>query len=98
MNRNKLWYVADNAVNLLKQSQLTKMGLSGCNLDRIPQALLQLQGLTNLDVSANNIQSIERFDMSNHTKISLLNVSHLKRFKYILRCLFLLIQAVFICY
>jgi Leucine-rich repeat (LRR) protein len=75
MNRNKLWYVADNAVNLLKQSQLTKMGLSGCNLDRIPQALLQLESLTNLDVSANNIQSIERFDMSNHTKISLLNVS-----------------------
>lgn len=75
MNRNKLWYVADNAVNLLKQSQLTKMGLSGCNLDRIPQALLQLQLLTKLDVSENNIQSIERFDMSNHTKISFLNVS-----------------------
>lgn len=75
MNRNQLWYVADNAVNLLKQSQLTKMGLSGCHLDRIPQALLQLEGLTHLDVSANNIQSIERFDMSNHTQISFLNVS-----------------------
>ncbi|XP_063430698.1 leucine-rich repeat-containing G-protein coupled receptor 5-like [Mytilus trossulus] len=76
MGRNSLWYVADDALSLLINASITKMGLSGCHLDRIPQALLKLPSMAELDVSNNNIQSIERYDMSNQTTITHLNVSH----------------------
>ncbi|CAC5411957.1 unnamed protein product [Mytilus coruscus] len=76
MGRNNLWYVADDALSLLINASITKMGLSGCQLDRIPQALLKLPSMAELDVSNNNIQSIERYDMSNQPTITKLNVSH----------------------
>lgn len=75
MSRNRMWYVADDAINLLINSSITTMGMSGCSLDRIPQSLLKLPTLEHLDLSKNNIQSIERFDMSNQTTMNVLNVS-----------------------
>lgn len=75
MSKNRMWYVADDAINLLTNSSITKLGMRECSLDRIPQSLLKLPTLQKLDVSKNNIQSIERFDMSNQTTMHILNVS-----------------------
>lgn len=62
MDRNKLWYISDDAVSTLN-SNITYLSFKQCNLDRIPQSLLRITPLMFLDLTKNNIHSIERDDL-----------------------------------
>lgn len=79
MDRNHLWYVTDNMVDNVV-GHMYNVSLSSCNLDRIPQAILRIRYLRNLDLSYNNINSIYGNDLatssSPHEHLATLNLSH----------------------
>lgn len=65
MDQNTLAFVNDEAIGLLGNVKI--LSLKNCSLDRVPGALSNLVGLTNLDLSDNKIGSIERNDMEQLT-------------------------------
>ncbi|XP_069104428.1 carboxypeptidase N subunit 2-like [Argopecten irradians] len=78
LDDNMLLFIRENALNMVNRSNIEKLSLRGCQLDRIPGAMADdsgtyLQGLKVLDLSNNKIQSIDRNDL--HDLQSLQSVS-----------------------
>ncbi|XP_069104156.1 leucine-rich repeat-containing G-protein coupled receptor 4-like [Argopecten irradians] len=63
MDRNRLWYINDAMVSYVR-GYLYNVSLRSCSLDRIPQAILRIIYLRNLDLSENNINSIYSNDFT----------------------------------
>lgn len=65
LDGNSFYYISDDAVTLLHGTKITELSLRDCNLDRVPGALTgnTLNQLTRIDLSNNNINSIERYDL-----------------------------------
>ncbi|XP_033760602.1 leucine-rich repeat-containing protein 4C-like [Pecten maximus] len=63
MDGNHLWYINDAMVSYVRGYMYT-ISLKSCNLDRIPQAILRIRYLRNLDLSDNNINSIYSNDLT----------------------------------
>lgn len=66
---NHLVYVSDEAIRSIGNGNLIFLGLGKCGLNRIPGALSNLTSLLVLDLSENNIQTIESQDLANLTNL-----------------------------
>ncbi|XP_033760839.1 leucine-rich repeat-containing G-protein coupled receptor 5-like [Pecten maximus] len=78
LDNNRLLFIRENALNMVNMSNIKNLYLRGCQLDRIPGAMADdsgtyLQELKVLDLSDNNIQSIDRNDL--HDLKQLTNIS-----------------------
>ncbi|XP_061194230.1 leucine-rich repeat-containing protein 40-like [Saccostrea echinata] len=78
LDGNSFYYISDNAITLIHGTNITELSLRDCNLDRVPGALTgnTLYQLTKIDLSNNNINSIERYDLDGLHNIRNLSMSN----------------------
>lgn len=76
LDGNLLEFVSDEAIQLLKDSNITTLSLRNCNLKRVPGAVSDLSILTKLDLSENIIRSIESTDLQNLTNLQTLKLNN----------------------
>lgn len=76
LDGNRLEFVSDEAIQLLKDSRITILSLRNCNLKRVPGAISDLSVLRELDLSENIIRSIESTDLQNLTNLQTLKLSN----------------------
>ncbi|XP_060067481.1 leucine-rich repeat and immunoglobulin-like domain-containing nogo receptor-interacting protein 2 [Ylistrum balloti] len=80
MDDNRLWYINDAMVSYVR-GYMFNVSLRGCSLDRVPQAILRIKHLQNLDLSKNNINSIYSNDFTfndgslHHEHLKFLNLA-----------------------
>ena len=75
LSGNSLEFVSDEAIELLKNSKVSKLQLKNCDLKRIPGSISDLRNLKELDFSQNQIRSIESTDLQDLNSLQTLKLS-----------------------
>ena len=75
LDGNNLEFVSDEAIKLLKSSNVTSLSLQNCNLKRVPGAISDLINLLSLKLDGNYIRSLESTDLHNLNHLRTLTVS-----------------------
>lgn len=78
LDGNSFYYISDNAITLINRTRISELSLQNCHLDRVPGSLTgqSLSQLTKIDLSHNNINSIERYDLKDLVNLHNLSISH----------------------
>ena len=75
LDGNNLEFVSDEAIKLLKNSNVTSLSLQNCNLKRVPGAISDLTNLLTLKLAGNSIRSLESTDLHNLNHLRTLTLS-----------------------
>lgn len=78
LDGNSFYYISDNAITLINRTRISELSLRNCHLDRVPGSLTgaSLRQLTSIDLSNNNINSIERYDLKDLVNLHKLSFAH----------------------
>lgn len=82
LNGNDLEFVSDEAITILKNANVSRLSLRNCSLKRVPGAISDITNLVVLDLSENQIRSIESTDLQRLYNLRILKLD-LNPLKYV---------------